>query len=323
MPKLRINYLLLALLGGALLLAGCGTAATAVSSPVPEPTATNPAPAPTETLVMPTDVPATPMAPTPTTASSGNIAYPAFGHADDFAWIAGKVNVTKIQGGCTYLSYGQDASAEQIYMDGDGWSAAATAGVAKNGAFVVVFGHRAGPTEPHQMCPGQAYLVDRVQDNAGAPGSEIIPPAGTPTASPTGNGIIVGTSVPGGGPVEGPPLRDIPTPTARPTTPLTPDATGLITVTEADNGRTAEMHLGDTLKLNLKADNGYTWTITLSDPAILNQDSSVTSTGGQEKYAALHTGQTTVIGVGQLPCHKVSPPCEAPTLGFTLQVIVR
>ncbi len=315
MPKIRINCLLIALLGGALLLAGCGTAGTpATTVPLTEPTATNPASAPTETSAMPTDVPPT---------ATGSAPYPAFGHAADFAWIAGQVNVTKIQGGCTYLSYGQGDGGEQIFVGGDGWMTAATAGVAKNGAFVVVFGHRAGPTDPHEMCPGTAYLVDRVQDNTGAPGSEITPPAGTPSPSPTGNGVIVGTSVPGTGPVEGPPLRDIPTTTPVPTTPLTPDANGQITVTAADNGRTAEMHLGDTLKLNLKADNGYTWTITLSDPEILNQDSGVTSTGGQEKYAALHTGPTTVIGLGQLPCHKVSPPCEAPTLGFTLQVIVR
>lgn len=306
------NSLFIALVGAALLVGGCGSVnGPASPTPAPEPTPSNPPPQPTPTLAQPT-----------ATAASRS-PYPAFGHADDFSWLAGQVNVTLIQGGCIYVRYGgTDPGTDQVSVQGEGWSAADPA-LTKDGALVVIFGHFAGDTEPREMCPGRAYIVDRVQDNTGAPGSEAIPTGTppTPTQPPGGTGVIVGTSIPGG-PVESPPLRDLPTITPRPTTPLTPDANRVLTITLDDNGRTADLQLGDTLQLALKAES-YSWTITLSNPTVLNQDSGVTTTSGQEKYVALHSGQTTLTALGELPCHKVNPPCEAPTLVFTLQVNVR
>ena len=36
----------------------------------------------------------------------------------------------------------------------------------KDGDYVVVFGHLAGPDEPHEMCPGgKPYVIDRMQPN--------------------------------------------------------------------------------------------------------------------------------------------------------------
>jgi hypothetical protein len=299
------NSLLIALAGAALLLTGCNPA-NGAATPAPEPTPTNPPPAPTPSLAAPTNTP------------GGNAAYPAFGHAPDFSWIAGRVDVTRIQGGCTYIRYDPSLSGDQIFPAGEGWADAPPALTAHN-AQIVVFGHLAAANEPQEMCPGRAFVVERVQDNTGAPGSDALP---TPTVIPASTGVVVGTSVPGG-PVEGPPLRDLPTITPAPTGALTPNANGLITVTEGDDGRTAEMHLGDTLQLALKDNSDYTWTVTLSDPSILNQDPNTLNLNGQGRYVALAKGQTTLNAAGLLPCHKVNPPCEAPTRGVTIMVIVR
>ncbi len=90
-------------------------------------------------------------------------AYPAFGHAEDFSWIAGQVVVTLIQGGCVYVHYGD--SRDQVQPIGPGWDSVAAGPLAAQGAQVVLFGHWAAPTDPHPQCPGRNYLVDRVQAN--------------------------------------------------------------------------------------------------------------------------------------------------------------
>jgi hypothetical protein len=91
-------------------------------------------------------------------------AYPPQGHAADFSWVAGQVIHTRIQSGCTYVTY--DNNGGQVNPNGEGWGAAQDAGLTAEGASVVLFGHLAQPGEPHEMCPGQAYIVDRVQANS-------------------------------------------------------------------------------------------------------------------------------------------------------------
>jgi hypothetical protein len=94
--------------------------------------------------------------------NSGAGAYPRFGHAADFSWIAGQVSITRIQGGCVFLNYGDNTNVQPI---GDGWAAAQNAGLVQQGQFVVVFGHMAGPNEPRPMCPSPAYVIDRAMAN--------------------------------------------------------------------------------------------------------------------------------------------------------------
>ena len=98
-----------------------------------------------------------------TCPAPGPTAYPPQGHAPDFSWVAGQVIHTRIQGGCTYVAY--DANGGQVSPNGVGWVAAQESGLVTEGALVVLFGHLAAPGEPHEMCPGQAYIVDRVQAN--------------------------------------------------------------------------------------------------------------------------------------------------------------
>jgi hypothetical protein len=98
-----------------------------------------------------------------TCPASGPTVYPPQGHAPDFSWVAGQVIHTRIQGGCIYVAY--DANGGLVSPGGAAWVAAQESGVAAEGAQVVLFGHIAAPGEPHEMCPGQAYIVDRVQAN--------------------------------------------------------------------------------------------------------------------------------------------------------------
>jgi hypothetical protein len=99
--------------------------------------------------------------------------FPRFGHAADFSWIAGQVNVTRIQGGCTYLRYEDKATGVgdgQVVPTGPAWTTALNAGLAANNAYVVVSGHMAGPDEPREMCFAPMYVVDKIEPNpAGAP----------------------------------------------------------------------------------------------------------------------------------------------------------
>jgi hypothetical protein len=39
-------------------------------------------------------------------------------------------------------------------------------------------------------------------------------------------------------------------------------------------------------------------------------------------FEALLPGITTLVAAGELPCHKVTPPCMAPTLGFQVTFVV-
>lgn len=88
--------------------------------------------------------------------------YPSRGHAADFSWVAGEVQMTRIQSGCTFVRYSET---EHVQPVGASWDAAETAGQVRSGSYVVLFGHLARPGELVPQCPAQAYIVDRVQAN--------------------------------------------------------------------------------------------------------------------------------------------------------------
>jgi len=234
------------------------------------------------------------------------------------------VTVTRIQGSCVYVRYDATDANMQVHVSGPGWDKATTAGIVTDGAFVILAGHMAAAGEPTEACPGAAYTVTRVLANPA--GADYTPPPAPPTPTAQ-SGPIVSTSIPGGGPVEGPPLVG---PGSTPPAPppgaggvMTPGSDGTVTVTEADTGRTVQLHVGDTVQLKLQA-NGYSWEMRAADPAILPEDTVGNPAGGQAtRFKALQAGQTTLHGTGTLPCHHVSPPCEAPTLGLDLQIVVQ
>ena len=54
------------------------------------------------------------------------------------------------------------AEGDSFVPGGQGWDSSTV----KDGDYVVLFGHPAGPGEPSEMCPGgRAYIVDRMQPN--------------------------------------------------------------------------------------------------------------------------------------------------------------
>lgn len=147
-----------------------------------------------------------------------------------------------------------------------------------------------------------------------APAPTAVESTATPEAGATSE-VVVGTAVGGS---TSPPLRDI-TPVQPPDNSgvvLTPDATGTVTVTLADQGSTVEMKVGDRLRLALE--DGYDWTVTIADTTLLRA-----VMGEAMLYQAARPGQTPLNAVGELPCHKAIPPCEAPSRLFSLTVIVR
>lgn len=128
--------------------------------------------------------------------------YPRLGHAPDYSWIAGRVTVTRIQGGCTFIAtediptqapqaqptgpivgtaVAHDTSpplrditpvvggSQQsgpvgplFAPNGPGWDGAKVA----KGDYVVLFGHIAGPGDSIEMCPGGTpYIADTMQLN--------------------------------------------------------------------------------------------------------------------------------------------------------------
>jgi hypothetical protein len=82
---------------------------------------------------------------------------PLYGHADDYSWLAGQYTVTRIQGGCAFLTYdpnGNDQYNGQVSVSGD-------LSAFNSGDWIILIG--AINTGPHEMCPAQSYTVERAE----------------------------------------------------------------------------------------------------------------------------------------------------------------
>jgi hypothetical protein len=85
-------------------------------------------------------------------------------------------------------------------------------------------------------------------------------------------------------------------------------------LTLTDNGRTITMNIGDKLRLNL--DLGYVWSgVSISNPAVI--------AGAQDGYFAFSNGTSTLTTNGTPQCYYSTPPCLAPSVLFTITVVVR
>ncbi len=97
--------------------------------------------------------------------------YPAYGHAQDYSWIAGQL---KQQGSCwvmTYVSPLVDIPADQYnnqfaLLPGVSWNVAAV----KDGEWVTVQGQPQPGTAPAPGCIAHGYTVSAMQPNPNAPG---------------------------------------------------------------------------------------------------------------------------------------------------------
>jgi hypothetical protein len=95
-----------------------------------------------------------------------------------------------------------------------------------------------------------------------------------------------------------------------------------LTVTLDDGGKTINVKAGEKFMLLLKKEN-FIWTPTILDTSIVKQvDDASIIPGAQGIFLAAQPGSTSLVAVGELPCHRSDPPCLAPALGFEVNIVV-
>jgi hypothetical protein len=85
-------------------------------------------------------------------------------------------------------------------------------------------------------------------------------------------------------------------------------------VTMEGNGAMFYLHVGDRIWLNL--DPGYDWSVSFGNPTVV----------GSAEYLyvyALSSGTSSVTALGNPKCANSTPPCLAPSIVFTITVIVQ
>ena len=148
---------------------------------------------------------------------------------------------------------------------------------------------------------------------ASAPQNPAIPPA-TETIQPNTPEVSQGvaeasTSVP---------LNALPTTTLLPSSNVIPENG----ITLDDNGKTFNLKVGDSFLLNLGADV-YDWTVTVDNETIVHLKMGVmVIKGAQGIYDALAPGTAVLSATGDPHCRQSNPPCGAPSILFTITVVV-
>jgi hypothetical protein len=95
---------------------------------------------------------------------------------------------------------------------------------------------------------------------------------------------------------------------------------GLV-VTLEEVGRPISLRVGDMFLLFLQKD-AYEFSAVALDETVLKKTAEVDMPGSQGVFVALKAGTTKLDAIGELPCHKTTPACLAPTLGVEFTVIV-
>ena len=94
-------------------------------------------------------------------------------------------------------------------------------------------------------------------------------------------------------------------------------------ITMDDNGRTLNMKVGDSFLLHLDADF-YDWAVEVDNQDVLSRKRNVTViNGAQGIYEALAPGTATLTASGNPKCLNSRPACLAPSVIFTITVIVQ
>ena len=89
-----------------------------------------------------------------------------------------------------------------------------------------------------------------------------------------------------------------------------------------DNARTISLKTGQKFLLHLK-NEPYEWKVNVEEPRVIRLAGTSSSIrGSQGIYEALRPGRTSLTAEGELPCHKVNPPCMAPTLAFNARFVI-
>jgi predicted secreted protein len=92
-------------------------------------------------------------------------------------------------------------------------------------------------------------------------------------------------------------------------------------VTLADNGKTITLQVNETFLLKLGAE--YDWNITIDDQKIISRVPNVAVVAGAQGIFKAHKeGHTKLTATGDPVCRKEKPPCEKPSILFTIKVVV-
>jgi len=93
-------------------------------------------------------------------------------------------------------------------------------------------------------------------------------------------------------------------------------------ITLDDSDQTVEMQVGDRFMVFFQRDV-YEFDLSFDDPTLTKRvDDSELLPGAQGVFEAERSGSTTLTGVGSLPCHKSTPPCEAPSIGVQVHLVI-
>jgi hypothetical protein len=96
---------------------------------------------------------------------------------------------------------------------------------------------------------------------------------------------------------------------------------GLV-ITFADFGRPINLKIGDRFLLFLEK-GGYLFNPVVLDTAVLQKvDDVEIIPGSQGVFEAKRAGSTKLQATGELPCHKTTPACAAPTWFFEFSIVV-
>jgi len=93
---------------------------------------------------------------------------------------------------------------------------------------------------------------------------------------------------------------------------------GSTIITLDDRGKTFSAAVGTILQLSLPT--SYVWTVSMSDPSVLEPLPALVPMPMPLRAKA--AGRTTITAIGDLPCATSRPPCLAPSIAFTVDVIV-
>jgi hypothetical protein len=93
-------------------------------------------------------------------------------------------------------------------------------------------------------------------------------------------------------------------------------------ITLEDKGKTFKLKVGDSFLLNLGTDV-YDWAVTVDNENVLHLKMGVmVIRGAQGIYDAVAPGTATISATGNPLCLQSNPPCAAPSILFTIKLIV-
>ena len=93
-------------------------------------------------------------------------------------------------------------------------------------------------------------------------------------------------------------------------------------ITLADDGQTLGFQVGQNFLLFLGANDN--WRAIVADPAVIDRVPDIfVIRGAQGLFQARRAGRTTLTATGDPTCRQAQPPCAAPSMVFSVQIVVQ